>query len=515
MSTHSGVTTKVTVEMKRRQFLAMAASAAAAAAFAACGGDSSEDLAETEKIKEILAKSSTSAAETVETQSSRPKASGPVVVGLPIGGFQGTRTAVEIEGVVANIRREQGESANLEHALISMQPQTGPQGLPDAIVAAREDGRQLDLIYINSRSELEALNDAGLLTTVQSAATSDPSFDTSDYYQSALDAASIKGQLMALPVWVRPTMLQYSPKPFEAAGIEPPNESWDWPTFVERTTRLTVPNSDGGRSQYGVLIAPGATPSYMFMWQNGAEIIAPDGKTSAVNSPEAVEAVQFMADLVLKHEVSPRLIGGDDDEEITIDFSDDGIIINGGLVAMLPRQVGGQFGFSIFRAIFAGSGGGRRPRVNVNRPSPSAGTTPANPLEALAKLPLGPMPRGQVAANPGEAGGMVGVLDGAADVTGAWSELRTLANALDAQGLVPARRVSPEELVRIDSSLDTNSAAAVISAVEASRVPTFPKNQQITAILNQAIDIPVLTGEVSPLDACNDAAKQIDDLLAA
>ena len=140
----------MTVEMKRRQFLAMAASAAAAAAFAACGGDSSEDLAETEKIKEILAKSSTSAAETVETQSSRPKASGPVVVGLPIGGFQGTRTAVEIEGVVANIRREQGESANLEHALISMQPQTGPQGLPDAIAAAREDGRQLDLIYINN-----------------------------------------------------------------------------------------------------------------------------------------------------------------------------------------------------------------------------------------------------------------------------------------------------------------------------------------------------------------------------
>ena len=504
------------VEMKRRQFLAMAASAAATAALAACGGGADADSPETEKIKEILAKSTTGVAETVETQSSRPKASGPVVVGLATGGFQGTRTAVQVEGVVADIRREQGESANLEHALIAVQPRTGPQGVADAIVAARDDGRQLDLIYINNRSELEALNDAGLLTAVQSAATSDPSFNTSDYYQSALDASSIEGQLMALPVWVRPTMLQYSPKPFEAAGIEPPNESWDWPTFVERTTRLTVPRSDGGRSQYGVLIAPGATPAYMFMWQNGAEILAPDGKTSTVNSPEAVEAVQFMADLVLKHEVSPRLIvGEDDDQELTIDFSDDGLIVNGGLVAMLPQQVGGQFGFSIFRAIFGGGGGRRRPSVRINRPSPSAGTTPSNPAEMLAKLPLGPMPKGQVAANPGEAGGMVGVLNGTADVTSAWSELRTLTNALESQGLVPARRVSAEELIRIDSSLDTNSATALIGAVEASRVPAFPKSQQITAILNQVIDIPVLTGEMSPLDACNEAAKQIDDLLAA
>ena len=493
----------------------MAVSATAAAALAACGGGGGEGSSETEKIKEILAKSSTEAAETVETQSSKPKASGPVVIGLPTGGFQGTRTAVQVESVVSNIRREQGESANLEHALIATQPQSGPQGLPDAVATARDDGRQLDLIYINSRNELEALNEAGLLTAVQSAATSDASFDTSDYYRSALDAASIDGQLMALPVWIRPTMLQYSPKPFEAAGIEPPNESWDWPTFVERTTRLTIARSDGGRSQYGVMIAPGATPSYMFMWQNGAEILAPDGKTSTVNSPEAVEAVQFMADLVLKHEVSPRLLGGEDAEELTIDFSDDGLIVNGGLVAMLPQQVGGQFGFSIFRAIFSGRGGGRRPSIRINRPSPSAGTTPSNPAQMLANLPLGPMPRGQVAANPGEVGGMVGVLDGTADITSAWSELRTLTSALEREGLVPARRMSPEDLVTIDSSLDNASAASLIAAVEASRAPAFPKSQQVIGILNQAIDIPVLTGKSTPLDACNEAAKQIGDLLAA
>ena len=495
--------------MKRRHFLATAVTAAAATALAACGAGGGADSPEAEKLKEIIAKSSTGA--TVETEGTRPKAAGPVVVALPTGGFGGSQIAVQIEGVVADIRQEQGEEANLDHALVSVQPQSGTQGLVDAIVAARDEGRQLDLVYINSRAELEALNDAGLLTAILSAATSDPTFELSSYFQSALDAASIQGQPMALPIWIRPTMVQYSPKPFEAAGIEPPNESWDWPTFVEKAARLTVADSGGGRSQYGFIVFPFVTPSYMFMWQNGADVISSDGKTSTVNSPEAIEAVQFMADLVLKHEVSPRLIG-DEAEEFSINITDDGLVVNGGLIAMLPRQIGGQFGFNIFRALFAGGGGGRGARFAPPAASPAA--TPANPIEVFSRLPLGLMPRGQVAANVGEAGGMIGVLDGTADVTGAWGELRTLASAMERRGLVPARRTSPEALVNLDSSLDTDSAAALITAADTARVPTFPQSQGVTQILRQVIDEPVLGGSASAADACNEAAKQIDELLA-
>ena len=503
--------------MKRRRFLTTAIGAAAATALAACGSGGGEDSPQSEKLKEIIAKSSTSA--TVETDGGRPRAAGPVIVALPTGGFGGSQIAVQIEAMVADIRHEQGDEANLDHALISVQPQSGAQGLVDAITAARDEGRQLDLVYINSRSELEALDDAGLLTAVQSAATSDPTFELSNYFQSALDAASIQGQPMAMPVWIRPTMVQYSPGVFEAAGIEPPNASWDWPTFVERATRLTVPGASGGRSQYGFIVFPFITPSYMFMWQNRADVISPDGKISIVNSPEAIEAVQFMADLVLKHEVSPRLIG-DEAEALTINITDDGLVVNGGLIAMLPRQIGGQFGFNIFRALFAGvgggggGGGGRGRGVRAAPQAASPGTTPADPIEVFSRLPLGPMPRGKVAANVGETGGMIGVLGGAADVPGAWSELRTLAGALERRGLVPARRMSPEALVNLDSSLDIASAAALIAAADTSRVPAFPRNQEVIQILRQVIDEPVLGGQVSATDACNEAAKQIDDLLA-
>ncbi len=119
-----------------------------------------------------------------------------------------------------------------------------------------------------------------------------------------------------------------------------------------------------------------------------------------------------------------------------------------------------------------------------------------------------------MAANVGETGGMIGVLDGAADVPGAWSELRRLAGALERRGLVPARRMSPEALVNLDSSLDIASAAALIDAADTSRVPAFPRNQGVIQILRQVIDEPVLGGQVSATDACNEAAKQIDDLLA-
>lgn len=472
---------------------------------AACGSSDDKDTPETKKLRELIAKSSTDT--TVATNETKPRRSGPVVVALPTGGFAGGRIAIQIEGVVADIRHEQGGEANLEHALISSQPQAGPQGLVDAIVAAREEGRQLDLVFINTTSELQALADAELLVRVQSAATSDPEFDLSNYYSSALDAASFKGQLMALPVWIRPTMVQYSPKAFETAGVEPPDVSWDWPTFVERAARLTVADSVGGKSQYGFIVHPFVSPSFMYMWQNGADVLSSDGKTATVNSQEAIEAVQFMRDLVLKHEVSPRLIG-DQVETPSIEFSNDGLVVNGGLIAMIPRQIGGQFGFNIFRALFAGARGTRSAGAAA-----SPGTTPINPVEILSTLPLGPVPKGQVAVNVGETGGMIGVLTGTADVPGAWRELQVLADALGRQGLVPARRMSAETIVELDNSLDISSAAALIVAAEHSRVVNFPHDQQIRRILRQVIDQPVLGGETSATDACNEAARQIDDLL--
>ena len=497
--------------MQRRKFLRMGVAGLAATAVAACGGESEAPGGATEKLQELIDKTSEEAT-TAETDLSRPKASGPVVVALPTGGGgfgAAANIALQVEGVIEDIRAEQGPEARVTHSLISFQRQSGTQGFVDALTAARDEGKQLDLVYIRTRSELEALHEAGLVQAVQAAASSDRSFDSEDYIASAIESASIDGQLFGLPIWIRPTMLQYSPKPFDAAGLTPPDDSWDWSTFIENTARLTLRDAGGKATQFGFVVFPVLTPSYMYMWQNGAGVVSADGRRSTVNSPEAVEAVQFMADLVLKHAVAPRLYGDADfSPEITI--GSEGLIVDGSLIAMLPRQVGGQFGFSIFRAIF---GAGARNRPRFSPPQTTPGAAPQNPGQIFSALPLAPLPKGRVAVNVGESGGMIAVLDGTSDLPGAWAELRTLSGAMEQRGLVPARRASAEDLMKIDSSLDAAGAAALIAAAETARIPAFPKARQVIDILTQVVDQPVLAGEIGAEDALNEADKQIEELL--
>ena len=41
----------------------------------------------------------------------------------------------------------------------------------------------------------------------------------------------------------------------------------------------------------------------IFVFQNGGRLVSPDGTRITINSPEAVGAVQFLADMVLEHRV--------------------------------------------------------------------------------------------------------------------------------------------------------------------------------------------------------------------
>jgi multiple sugar transport system substrate-binding protein len=47
----------------------------------------------------------------------------------------------------------------------------------------------------------------------------------------------------------------------------------------------------------------------MFLWNNDADVLAPDGSQASgfLDSPKSVETVQFLSDLVLKHKASPDL----------------------------------------------------------------------------------------------------------------------------------------------------------------------------------------------------------------
>lgn len=126
--------------------------------------------------------------------------------------------------------------------------------------------------------------------------------DESLYYPEIFNSSKVNGVLYSVPNIPTTRAVFYNKDLFDAAGVAYPTEDWTWDDLVDKAKQLT---SDG---VYGfVTDARNAYSVQQFVWTNGGAFISEDGKTveGIMNSPETAEAVQWYADLVAKHKVSP------------------------------------------------------------------------------------------------------------------------------------------------------------------------------------------------------------------
>ncbi|MDR2657765.1 MAG: sugar ABC transporter substrate-binding protein [Oscillospiraceae bacterium] len=113
--------------------------------------------------------------------------------------------------------------------------------------------------------------------------------------------------------------LMYNVDLFNEAGVELPptkaEDAWTWDEFVEVAQRLTFDRS--GRNaldpafdpediqQYGIQMSTGWNGWYPFVLSNGGKYLTEDGTAFGLNSPEATEALQKVADLINVYHVHP------------------------------------------------------------------------------------------------------------------------------------------------------------------------------------------------------------------
>jgi len=116
-------------------------------------------------------------------------------------------------------------------------------------------------------------------------------------------AYSMNGNLYAMPDRGGALILYYNKDMFDAAGLSYPTKDWTWAEFLNAAQKLTLRDGDTV-TQYG-FAAGGWWPLWMsFIYMNGGAVLDASGKP-VVNSPEAVEAIQFYNDLVYKYHVAP------------------------------------------------------------------------------------------------------------------------------------------------------------------------------------------------------------------
>jgi multiple sugar transport system substrate-binding protein len=162
----------------------------------------------------------------------------------------------------------------------------------------------------------------GLLMDITSRLEGDPVMGDPGYFIQPQEEqrCTIAGRWYGIgSCWVAPH-IYYNGAVFEEAGIEPPSndpaEAWDWGEFLDVATQLTVdtngnhPGESGfdveSVDRWGVHWPTWSLPLHSAVASNGGEWIDPETNLLALDQPEAYEAIQNIADLMLEQQVMPN-----------------------------------------------------------------------------------------------------------------------------------------------------------------------------------------------------------------
>jgi ABC-type glycerol-3-phosphate transport system substrate-binding protein len=134
----------------------------------------------------------------------------------------------------------------------------------------------------------------------------DKDFDIKDYYPEVVDRFTVDGKLYVIPRDIAPIcVVYYNKKLFDEAGLLYPTDDWTYLDFLSLAQKLTKYDKSGKPVQFGFLDEWVIWDSWVYSF-GGAIVDDVKHPTKCVlNSPEAIQAVQFRADLTNKYKVAP------------------------------------------------------------------------------------------------------------------------------------------------------------------------------------------------------------------
>ena len=154
-----------------------------------------------------------------------------------------------------------------------------------------------------------------------------PSFHWDDFFPAVRQAAATPdGTVYGIPALVDNLSLVYNKRLFDAAGVSYPTPSWTWTDFRAAARKLT----DAAEHRYGWAYVNDGTEDTVWryvalLWQAGGDLLTPDNKRSAFDSPAGLAAMRLLRDMAVT------------DHSVYLDTGDQQYqnLFNSGKVAML------------------------------------------------------------------------------------------------------------------------------------------------------------------------------------
>jgi len=180
-----------------------------------------------------------------------------------------------------------------------------PQNYMDKLQTMLAGGDYPDVMYLGNGDILPFVSKDQLLALDDMIERD--GIDTSDIFAANLALYNVDDKQYGFPADAPSQQLFFNKTMFEEAGVPVPSSdwedpSWDWDTFLEAAKALT----DKDNNQWGWQTKPGNfRAGWIFVTANGGTFFNEDGTKCLLNEEPAVEAYQFLADLIHVHKVAP------------------------------------------------------------------------------------------------------------------------------------------------------------------------------------------------------------------
>jgi len=231
-------------------------------------------------------------------------------VKLKLATWAGVDEAKELQGLLDKLN-----AASSSYEIIQ---ESSPSEYWTKVQTTLAAGTAADLLWVD-QDHLPDLAQKGSLLDITNYLQSDsrPAANLSDYFAAPLERYTFDGKYYGLPWIAMPVMFYVNLDQAQAAGLDENKiNDWDWEDFQKACVALTRDKNgkhpgDSGYdatsvAQYGFSVVPGWPPVEMWIWQAGGDVISADLKTSPLDSQEAIQGAQYLADLINKSGCTPE-----------------------------------------------------------------------------------------------------------------------------------------------------------------------------------------------------------------
>ncbi len=126
------------------------------------------------------------------------------------------------------------------------------------------------------------------------------------FFPAFLMNGRYQGKTYGIPFQRSTQVLYWNKAAFREAGLDPNRPPANWDELVEYGKKLTVKDSAGKVSRWGLIVPSGVTSHWFlqgFTTQNRAKLTNEAGTATSLATPEAIESLQFWTDLSRKHQI--------------------------------------------------------------------------------------------------------------------------------------------------------------------------------------------------------------------